>query len=58
MTREEFRALLAAICGLRLRPDERATIELAADQYAAAEAARICQRQQELADVPDGNDEH
>jgi len=58
VTREEFRALLADIAGIRLNPAERRTIELAADHYAAAEATRICQRQRELADVPDTNDEH
>jgi hypothetical protein len=57
VTREEFAALLADICGLRLRPDERETILLAADHYAAAEARRIGCRQRELADVPANGDE-
>jgi len=49
VTREEFRALLADIAGIRLKPVERRTIEIAADHYAAAEATRICQRQRDLA---------
>lgn len=51
MTREEFQALLAHVCGLRLTPVERVTIELAADAYAQAEAARTVQRRADLDDI-------
>lgn len=53
VTREEFAALLADICGIRLNPLERATILYAAAAYAVAEAARIIARQAELDAIPE-----
>ena len=58
MTREEFQALLAHVCGLRLTPVERVTIELAADAYAQAEAARTVQRRAALDDIPAEDENH
>jgi len=48
VSRAEYAALVADILGLRVRPAELDTILLAADDYAAAEARRIRQRQDDL----------